>query len=93
MVAADGVELKRLPPDLTPKVEVIQQRVVEKGDRGHAGIRVTEKTWSTGGGVRNRNHPDPEGHSGPFGRTKKDSDDHRSTAKIDHLLYVVIRDH
>ncbi|KAL3102983.1 hypothetical protein niasHT_026431 [Heterodera trifolii] len=48
VVAADGVELKRLPRDLTPKVEVIQQRIVEKSDRGRPGVRITEKTWSTG---------------------------------------------
>lgn len=48
-MAADGVELKRLPPDLTPKVEVIQQRVVERAPPGKPGLRVTEKTWSTGG--------------------------------------------
>ena len=51
VVAADGVELKRLPPDLTPKVEVIQQRIVEKGPGGKAGVRVTEKTWSSGGAI------------------------------------------
>lgn len=50
VVAADGVELKRLPPDLTPKVEVIRQRITEKGDPGKAGLKVTEKTWSSGGG-------------------------------------------
>lgn len=50
VVAADGVELKRLPPDLSPKVEVIQQRVVEKGPPGKPGLKVVEKTWTTGGG-------------------------------------------
>jgi hypothetical protein len=49
VVAADGVELKRIPPDLSPKVEVIQQRVVERGPSGKAGIKVVEKTWTTGG--------------------------------------------
>uniref|UniRef100_A0A915N367 Uncharacterized protein n=1 Tax=Meloidogyne javanica TaxID=6303 RepID=A0A915N367_MELJA len=55
VVAADGVELKRLPPDLTPKVEVIQQRVVERAPPGKPGLRVTEKTWSTGGGESDSN--------------------------------------
>lgn len=50
VVAADGVEMKRGPVDLTPKVEVIHQRVVEKGDAGQGGVRVTEKAWSSGGG-------------------------------------------
>jgi len=50
VVAADGVELKRIPQDLTPRVEVIQQRVVERGDPGKAGVKVTEKKWTTGGG-------------------------------------------
>lgn len=49
VVAADGVELKRIPPDLTPKVEVIQQRVVERAHPGKPGLKVSEKTWSTGG--------------------------------------------
>uniref|UniRef100_A0A1I8B0K1 ZM domain-containing protein n=1 Tax=Meloidogyne hapla TaxID=6305 RepID=A0A1I8B0K1_MELHA len=55
VVAADGVELKRLPPDLTPKVEVIQQRVVERAPPGKPGLRVSEKTWSTGGGESDSN--------------------------------------
>ncbi|KAI6241024.1 hypothetical protein M3Y99_00413600 [Aphelenchoides fujianensis] len=50
VVAADGIELKRGPVDLTPKVEIIQQRVVEKGDPGQAGRTVTERKWTTGGG-------------------------------------------
>lgn len=48
VVAADGIELKRLPPDLTPKVSVIHQRYVEKGDPGNAGLKVYEKTWDEG---------------------------------------------
>lgn len=50
VVAADGIELKRGPVDLTPKVEIIQQRVVEKGPPGQAGVKVTERKWTTGGG-------------------------------------------
>lgn len=50
MVAADGIELKKGPVDLTPKVEIIHQRIVEKGDKGQAGKTVTERTWTTGGG-------------------------------------------
>uniref|UniRef100_A0A0N4ZRQ5 ZM domain-containing protein n=1 Tax=Parastrongyloides trichosuri TaxID=131310 RepID=A0A0N4ZRQ5_PARTI len=50
-VAADGVELKKLPPDLTPKVEVIHQRTVErKGNDGHSGLKIYEKEWTEGGG-------------------------------------------
>ncbi|KAI6177109.1 hypothetical protein M3Y97_00871400 [Aphelenchoides bicaudatus] len=49
-VAADGIELKRGPVDLTPKVEIIHQRVVEKGPTGQVGRTVTERTWTTGGG-------------------------------------------
>jgi hypothetical protein len=55
VVAADGVELKRIPPDLTPKVEIIQQRVVERAPPGKPGLRVSEKTWSTGGGESDSN--------------------------------------
>lgn len=53
VVAADGVELKRLPRDLTPKVEVIHQRFVERGTPGRDGVRVVEKNWTTGGGGDN----------------------------------------
>ncbi|CEF64153.1 Hypothetical protein SRAE_1000240800 [Strongyloides ratti] len=50
-VAADGIELKKLPPDLTPKVEIIHQRTVErKGNDGHGGIKIYEKEWTEGGG-------------------------------------------
>ena len=51
VVAADGVELKRIPPEMSPRVEVIKQRIVERGDPGKAGVRVTEKKWTTGGGT------------------------------------------
>jgi hypothetical protein len=50
VVAADGIEMKRAPPDLQPRVEIIQQRHVEKGHPGQAGRRVIEKTWTSGGG-------------------------------------------
>uniref|UniRef100_A0A0K0EUZ8 ZM domain-containing protein n=1 Tax=Strongyloides venezuelensis TaxID=75913 RepID=A0A0K0EUZ8_STRVS len=50
-VAADGIELKKLPPDLTPKVEIIHQRTVErKGNDGHSGVKIYEKEWTEGGG-------------------------------------------
>ena len=49
VVAADGIEMKRGPRDLTPRVEVIHQRIVEKGGGGRDGVRVTEKQWTTGG--------------------------------------------
>ncbi|KAH7732011.1 Protein GEI-15 [Aphelenchoides avenae] len=48
VVEADGVEMKRPPPDLTPKREVIHQRVVEY-QRGKPGHRVIENMWDTGG--------------------------------------------
>ncbi|KAI6214842.1 hypothetical protein M3Y94_00316000 [Aphelenchoides besseyi] len=48
VVAADGIELKRGPPDLSPRVHVTHERVVEH-DRGRAGRRVYEHTWDTGG--------------------------------------------
>ncbi|KAE9554481.1 hypothetical protein FO519_002292 [Halicephalobus sp. NKZ332] len=49
VVAADGIELKRIPRDQTPRVSVIHQRVVERGAGGRDGVRVMEKTWTTGG--------------------------------------------
>jgi len=50
VVAADGIELKPGPVDLTPKVEIIHQRIVEKGPSAQAGRTVTERTWTSGGG-------------------------------------------
>uniref|UniRef100_A0AC34F5A0 Uncharacterized protein n=1 Tax=Panagrolaimus sp. ES5 TaxID=591445 RepID=A0AC34F5A0_9BILA len=49
VVAADGIEMKRGPRDLTPRVEVIHQRIVEKGTAGRDGVRVVEKQWTSGG--------------------------------------------
>ena len=49
VVAADGIELKRIPREQTPRVSVIHQRYVEKGAPGKDGVRVMEKTWTTGG--------------------------------------------
>lgn len=40
-----GIELKRGPPDLTPRVHVTHERVVERGPAGKAGRRVYEHTW------------------------------------------------
>lgn len=47
VVAADGVEMKRGPVDLTPRVEVIQTRTVERGEKGKGGVNIIEKTWTT----------------------------------------------
>lgn len=49
VVAADGVELKRVPRDLTPRVSVIHQQYTEKGTPGHDGVRIVEKQWTSGG--------------------------------------------
>ncbi|PIC18877.1 hypothetical protein B9Z55_024619 [Caenorhabditis nigoni] len=50
-VAADGYELKRRPVDLTPKVTVTQLQHIERGAKGHDGVNIIEKNWSTGGSV------------------------------------------
>ncbi|KAI1729864.1 CBR-GEI-15 protein [Ditylenchus destructor] len=47
VVDADGIEMKRGPPDLNPRVQVIHERYVER-DPGHAGRRVTETLWDEG---------------------------------------------
>jgi len=47
VVEADGIEMKRGPPDLNPRVQVIHERYVER-DPGHAGRRVTETYWDEG---------------------------------------------
>uniref|UniRef100_A0AC35TV30 ZM domain-containing protein n=1 Tax=Rhabditophanes sp. KR3021 TaxID=114890 RepID=A0AC35TV30_9BILA len=50
-VAADGIEMKKGPADLTPKVEIIHQRTVErKGGDGRGGVKIYEKEWTEGGG-------------------------------------------
>ncbi|KAI6241582.1 hypothetical protein M3Y99_00318000 [Aphelenchoides fujianensis] len=59
-VAADGIEKRRGPVDLTPRVHVTHERVVEKGDPGHGGRRVYEHTWDTG----NRGLGDDDGNGG-----------------------------
>lgn len=46
-VAADGIELRRGPTDLTPKKYVYHERVVEKGDPGQGGRRVYEERWDS----------------------------------------------
>ena len=50
VVEADGIELKHGPPDLTPRVSVIHERYIEKGDPGRAGKRVYEHVWDEGKG-------------------------------------------
>ncbi|CAD6188892.1 unnamed protein product [Caenorhabditis auriculariae] len=50
-VAADGMELKRRPVDLTPRVTVTQLQHVERGEKGRDGLNIYEKNWSTGGSV------------------------------------------
>lgn len=47
VVAADGVEMKRGPVDLTPKVSITQTRTVERGERGKGGVNIIEKHWTT----------------------------------------------
>ncbi|GMR61007.1 hypothetical protein PMAYCL1PPCAC_31202, partial [Pristionchus mayeri] len=48
-VAADGIELKRKPVDLSPKVTVTQLTHVERGKPGHAGYNEYVKEWNTAG--------------------------------------------
>ncbi|CAI5453926.1 unnamed protein product [Caenorhabditis angaria] len=50
-VAADGYELKRRPMDLSPRVTVTQLQHIERGAKGHDGLNIIEKNWSTGGSV------------------------------------------
>ncbi|KHJ95002.1 hypothetical protein OESDEN_05059, partial [Oesophagostomum dentatum] len=44
-VAADGVELKRRPPDMSPRVTITQMQHVDRGSKGHDGLNVYEKSW------------------------------------------------
>ncbi|KAL3125026.1 hypothetical protein niasHT_000631 [Heterodera trifolii] len=48
VVAADGIEMKRPPPDLSPRRYEYYQRHVEH-DQGKPGLRVTESIWHEGG--------------------------------------------
>lgn len=61
VVAADGVEWKPGPPDLTPKIHVTHERVVEYG-KGRPGLRVYERTWDDG--TRGNNDDDGRGKGG-----------------------------
>ncbi|CAI4233230.1 unnamed protein product [Auanema sp. JU1783] len=45
-VAADGYELKRRPMDLSPKVTITQLQHMDRGEKGHGGVNVYEKSWS-----------------------------------------------
>lgn len=58
--------MKKGPPDLTPRVHVTHERVVEYG-RGKPGRRVYEHTWDTGGGGGRSDNEDDGGDRGwPF---------------------------
>ncbi|CAD5221108.1 unnamed protein product [Bursaphelenchus xylophilus] len=79
VVAADGIELRRGPPDLTPKRYEYHEKVIEKGDQGRGGLRVTEQRWDDGNrglgdeddgrgrGEWPDNGDDGRGRKGPFG--------------------------
>lgn len=64
-VAADGIELKRRPVDLSPRVTITQMTHVDRGQKGHDGVNIYEKTWTnTGAG----SHPGSEaGYGSEFG--------------------------
>ncbi|CAJ0956473.1 unnamed protein product, partial [Mesorhabditis belari] len=47
VVAADGVEKKRGPVDLSPRVTITTLSKVDRGERGQGGVNVYEKEWSS----------------------------------------------
>lgn len=47
VVASDGVEMKRGPVDLSPRITITQTRTVERGAPGKGGVNIIEKNWST----------------------------------------------
>ncbi|KAJ1348643.1 hypothetical protein KIN20_003993 [Parelaphostrongylus tenuis] len=59
-VAADGIELKRRPVDLSPRVTITQLTHVDRGQKGHDGVNVYEKSWTNTVG----SHPGSEGGYG-----------------------------
>lgn len=63
------MELKRGPVDLTPKVSIIEQRIVERGVPGQAGRTIIEKKWLSGGegGEGNTNQLEYGRRGGPDG--------------------------
>ncbi|ETN70181.1 hypothetical protein NECAME_05002 [Necator americanus] len=63
-VAADGIELKRRPVDLSPRVTITQMQHVDRGHKGHDGLNVFEKSWTNPMG----SHPGSEaGYGSDFG--------------------------
>ncbi|KJH48385.1 hypothetical protein DICVIV_05500 [Dictyocaulus viviparus] len=63
-VAADGIELKRRPVDLSPRVTITQLTHVDRGQKGHDGVNVYEKSWTNTVG----SHPASEaGYGSDFG--------------------------
>ncbi|KAL3981553.1 hypothetical protein ACH3XW_43570 [Acanthocheilonema viteae] len=47
VVAADGVELKRVPKDLSPKITVTHSRTLDRGEPGHDGYNIYTRTTTT----------------------------------------------
>jgi hypothetical protein len=64
-VAADGVEMKRGPPDLTPRKYITHERFVERGRRARDGLRIYEHLWDSGGDPNARDNGD--GGGDPYG--------------------------
>ncbi|KAM3726648.1 Zyxin [Dirofilaria immitis] len=44
VVAADGIELKRVPKDLSPKITVTHSRTLDRGEPGHDGYNIYART-------------------------------------------------
>ncbi|EJW79145.1 hypothetical protein WUBG_09948, partial [Wuchereria bancrofti] len=44
VVAADGVELKRAPKDMSPKITVTHSRTLDRGEPGHDGYNIYNRT-------------------------------------------------
>lgn len=47
VVAADGVELKRIPKDLSPKITITHRRTLDRGEPGHDGYNIYTRTTKT----------------------------------------------
>uniref|UniRef100_A0A915PTR0 Uncharacterized protein n=1 Tax=Setaria digitata TaxID=48799 RepID=A0A915PTR0_9BILA len=48
VVAADGVEMKRVPKDLSPKITVTHRRTVDRGEPGRDGYNIYTRTVTHG---------------------------------------------
>jgi hypothetical protein len=65
VVEADGIEMKRGPKDMTPKIHVSHERYLERGSGGHGGVNIYEKRWDEDVDDGSGRGKDSNGYGGP----------------------------